>query len=372
MIMSNELQKPVIGFTCGDLNGIGIELIIKLLGDNRMQEMCTPVVFASNKSINFYRKGLPDINFSSYQAIKDFSRLNPKQVNVFNCWEEEVPINPGMLNDAGGKYARLALMQAVNALKNEDIQGLVTAPIHKKNIQSSDFNFSGHTPFLKNAFGVNDVAMILAAQNMRVCPLTEHVPVHDIVMNITRENICSKIKILNDSLQKDFGVSKPRIAVLGLNPHAGDEGLTGTEEIDIIKPAIKEMRDRNILVYGPYSADAFFARGQYNSFDVVLSMYHDQGLIPFKSLCLGEGVNFTAGLPAVRTSPDHGTAFDIAGKGIADMSSFYAATFECIDIIRRRASYAEDRSNPLRKMSAQLVAGTQDETITEDEDGSGK
>lgn len=367
MIMSNEIQKPVIGFTCGDINGIGIELIIKLLTDNRVLEMCVPVVFASNKCINFYRKSTPDVNFS-YQAIKDFSRLNPKQVNVFNCWEEEVQITPGVLNDTGGKYARLALMQAVKSLQDGDIQGLVTAPIHKKNIQSSDFNFTGHTPFLKDAFGVKDVAMILAAENLRVCPLTEHVPVHDIVTHITRENICSKIKIIHESLQKDFGVNKPRIAVLGLNPHAGDEGLIGTEEVDIIKPAVKEMRDKNMLVFGPYSADAFFARGQYNSFDAVLSMYHDQGLIPFKSLCLGEGVNFTAGLPVVRTSPDHGTAFDIAGKGIADVSSFYAAAFECIDIIRRRTSYAEDRSNPLRKMSAQLVAGAQDETITEDGD----
>lgn len=364
--MSNESQKPVIGFTCGDLNGIGIELIIKLLSDNRVLDIYTPVVFASNKSINFYRKSLPDINFS-YQAIKDFSRLNTKQVNVFNCWEEEVVINPGILSDIGGKYARLSLQQAGKALRDGNIDGLVTAPIHKKNIQSSDFNFTGHTPFLKNLFGVADVAMILAATNLRVCPLTEHVPVSEIAKHVTKQNITSKISILNQSLQKDFGVSKPRIAVLGLNPHAGDEGLIGNEETNIIKPAIKEMREKNILVFGPYSADAFFARSQYNSFDVVLSMYHDQGLIPFKSLCIGEGVNFTAGIPVVRTSPDHGTAFDIAGKGIADVSSFAAAAFECVDIINRRKNYAEERSNPLRKMGAQLVANSQDETIAEEE-----
>ena len=363
--MNIELQKPVIGFTCGDLNGIGIELIIKLLADNRVLDICVPVVFASNKSINFYRKSLPEINFS-YQSVKDFSRINPKQVNIFNCWEDEVPITPGILNETGGKYARLSLQQAVKSLKDGHINGLITAPIHKKNIQSADFNFTGQTPFLKDAFGVSDVAMILASSNLRVCPLTEHVPVSEIAKHITKQNICSKIKIINESLQKDFAVSKPRIAVLGLNPHAGDEGLIGMEEIDIIIPAIKEMRDKNILVYGPYSADAFFARAQYNSFDAVLAMYHDQGLIPFKSLCIGEGVNFTAGLPAVRTSPDHGTAFDIAGKGIADVSSFYAATFECIDIINRRKSYADERSNPMRKMGAQLIGNRQDETIAEE------
>ena len=364
--MSNEPQKPVIGFTCGDLNGIGIELIIKLLADGRIIDLCVPIVFASNKSINFYRKTLPEINFS-YSAIKDFSRINPKQVNIFNCWEEEVVINPGILNETGGKYARIALHQATKALKDKNINGLVTGPIHKKNIQSPEFNFTGHTPYLKNIFGVNDVAMIMTSSNLRVCPLTEHVPINEISKHITKQNITSKIAILNESLQRDFGINKPRIAVLGLNPHAGDDGIIGNEEINIIKPAIKEMRDKNILVFGPYSADAFFARAQYKTFDVVLAMYHDQGLIPFKSLCVGEGVNYTAGLPAVRTSPDHGTAFDIAGKGIADISSFFAATFECIDIINRRKNYADNRSNPLRKMGAHLVANSQDETIAEDE-----
>lgn len=363
--MSNEPQKPVIGFSCGDLNGIGIELIIKLLADGRIIDLCVPIVFASNKSINFYRKTLPEINFS-YSAIKDFSRINPKQVNIFNCWEEEVVINPGILNETGGKYARIALHQATKALKDKNIDGLVTGPIHKKNIQSPEFNFTGHTPYLKNIFGVNDVAMIMTSSNLRVCPLTEHVPINEISKHITKQNITSKIIILNESLQRDFGINKPRIAVLGLNPHAGDDGIIGNEEINIIKPAIKEMRDKNILVFGPYSADAFFARAQYKTFDVVLAMYHDQGLIPFKSLCIGEGVNYTAGLPAVRTSPDHGTAFDIAGKGIADISSFFAATFECIDIINRRKNYADNRSNPLRKMGAQLVANSQDETIAED------
>lgn len=363
--MSQDLQKPVVGFTCGDLNGIGIELIIKTLADGRITEFCVPVIFASNKSINFYRKVLPDINFA-YQSVKDFSRLNPKQINVFNCWEEEVQITPGQLNEIGGKYALLSLQQGVAALKEGHIQALVTAPIHKKNIQSAEFNYSGHTPYLKAMFEVNEVAMLMVAENMRVALLTEHVPVSDIAPHVTKANIISKLKIVHASLQKDFGVDKPKIAVLGLNPHAGDEGLIGNEEETIIKPAVKEAKQQNILAFGPYSADAFFARGQYEKFDAVLAMYHDQGLIPFKSLALGEGVNYTAGLPVVRTSPDHGTAFDIAGKGKADHSSFIEATYKAIDIVRMRLGYAEMRRNPLRKMSTMLVANAQDEVIRED------
>ncbi len=365
--MSNELQKPVIGFTCGDLNGIGIELIIKALTDHRILEMCIPVVFASNKSINFYRKSLPDINFA-YNSTKEFNKLSHKQINVFNCWEEEVAINPGILNETGGKYALLSLQQAVKALKDKNIDALVTAPIHKKNIQSAEFNYSGHTPYLKAEFGVNDVVMLMVADNMRIGLVTEHVPVSEIAKHITKESIVSKLKIINSSLQKDFGADRPRIAVLGLNPHAGDEGLIGNEEETIIKPAIKEAKQsHNILVFGAYSADAFFARGQYEKFDAVLAMYHDQGLIPFKSLAIGEGVNYTAGLNAVRTSPDHGVAFDIAGQGKADPTSFLVATFEAIDIIRRKSGYASARENPLKKMSARLFANTVDERIEESE-----
>lgn len=363
--MSNEMQKPIIGFSCGDLNGIGLELILKTLGDHRLLDICTPVVFASNKSINFYRKSLPDINFN-YASGRDFSRLNPKQVNIYNCWEEEVAITPGQLNETGGKYALLSLKEAAQALKDGHIHGLVTAPIHKKNIQTPEFNYTGHTPYLKDLFGVNDVLMFMVAENMRIGLVTEHVTVSDVAKHITREGILSKLKIMHNSLQKDFGVDKPKIAVLGLNPHAGDEGLIGAEEESIIKPAIKEAK-HNMLVFGPYSADAFFARGQHEKFDGVLAMYHDQGLIPFKSLALGEGVNYTAGLNAVRTSPDHGTAFDIAGKGKADHSSFLAATFEAIEIIRMRLGYAEMRQNPLRKMSARMIANAVDERIEENE-----
>src|SRR6266498_1180768 len=283
--MAQESQKPVVGFTCGDINGIGIELIIKSLTDNRINELCLPVIFASNKCVNFYRKVFPDINFS-YQAIKDFSKINLKQINVYNCWDEEVHITPGQLTEVGGKYALISLQQSVHALKAGHIQALVTAPIHKNNIQSAAFNYSGHTPYLKAIFDVPEVVMLMTAPNM--------------------------------------------------------------------------------LVFGPYSADAFFARGHHEQFNAVLAMYHDQGLIPFKSLGFGEGVNYTAGLPVVRTSPDHGTAFDIAGKGKADYSSFLEAIFVAVDIIKRRADYEEMRKNPLRKMSNIIVANAQDEVIKED------
>ena len=363
--MSNELQKPVIGFTCGDLNGIGIELIIKTLSDHRLLDVCTPVVFASNKSLNFYLKGLPDFNFK-YANTRELNRLNPKQVNVVNCWEEEVAITPGQLTEVGGKYALISLQQATQALKDGHIQGLITAPIHKKNIQSAEFNYSGHTPYFKAFFNVPDVVMFMVAENMRVGLVTEHVPVAEVATHITRDAILSKLKIMHSSLQKDFGIDKPKIAVLGLNPHAGDEGLIGNEEETIIKPTIKEAK-HSMMVFGPYSADGFFAHGQFERFDAVLAMYHDQGLIPFKSLAVGEGINFTAGLPVVRTSPDHGTAFDIAGKDKADHSSFVGAVFECIEIIRKRYGYTEMRQNPLKKISARMIANAVDERIEENE-----
>lgn len=356
--------KPVIGISCGDLNGIGIEIIIKTFADNRILDHCTPIIFSSNKVINFYRKTMPEMNLS-YSIIKDFTRINHKQVNLFNCWEEDVEITPGQLTDAGGKYAVLSLQTAVAALKQKQIDGLVTAPVHKKNIQSPEFSFTGHTPYLKSVFNADDVVMMLYAGDFRVALVTEHVPVGEIAKHITKEKIVSKLNIIHRSLQKDFGIDKPRIAVLGLNPHAGDEGLIGNEEETIIKPAIKEAKNNNMLVVGPYSADAFFARHHFDKFDVVLAMYHDQGLIPFKALAAGDGVNFTAGLPVVRTSPDHGVAFDIAGKDKADNSSFMTALFECIDIINRRNVYEDNRKNPLRKMTPAILANAKDEILEE-------
>ncbi|MEO6721734.1 MAG: 4-hydroxythreonine-4-phosphate dehydrogenase PdxA [Ferruginibacter sp.] len=358
-------NKPVIGLSCGDINGIGLEIIIKTIGDVRLLEICTPVIFASNKVLNFYRKALPDINFN-FSSIKDATRINHKQINLYNCWEEEVAINPGILNEIGGKYAVLSLVTAAQALKDGHIDALVTSPIHKKNTQSEAFNFTGHTPYLKNLFGAPDVVMFMVAENMKVALVTEHVAVKDVAGYITRESILSKLQIMNQSLKRDFGIDKPRIAVLGLNPHAGDEGLIGKEEDEIIKPAIKEAKQRDIFCFGPYSSDAFFARGHHEKFDAALAMYHDQGLIPFKSLALGEGVNFTAGLSGVRTSPDHGVAFDIAGKGLADEASFREAIFRCIDIIGKRREYEDMRKNPLKKISKAIVANAIDEKITEE------
>jgi 4-hydroxythreonine-4-phosphate dehydrogenase len=358
-------NKPVIGISCGDVNGIGIELIIKTFGDSRILDICTPVIFANNKVINFYRKSVPDININ-FISIKEFSRINHKQVNLFSCWEEEVAITPGTLNDIGGNYAVKSLVAAAQALKDGRIDGLVTAPIHKKNTQSQQFNFTGHTPYLKNLFGAADVAMFMVAENIKVALLTEHVAIKEIAQHITKENILSKLQILNSSLKKDFGITKPKIAVLGLNPHAGDEGLIGKEDEEIIKPAVKDAKQKDIFCFGPYPADAFFARGQHEKFDGVLAMYHDQGLIPFKSLAIGEGVNYTAGLKYVRTSPDHGVAFDIAGKGKADEASFREAIFKCVDIINSRKEFETQYKNPLKKISANMVARAVDEKITED------
>jgi len=357
-------NKPVVGFTCGDLNGIGTELIIKSLSDNRFLDFCTPVIFASNKVINFYRKSIADINFS-FSNIKDFQKLNQRQVNIYNCWEEEVAITPGILTDIAGKYAVKSLMDACHALKDGHIDALVTAPLHKKNVQGSDFSYTGHTPFLKDFFGAKDVLMLMVAENIKVGLVTEHLPVKDIATHITKENILSKLFILDASLRKDFDIERPKIAVLGLNPHAGDEGLIGNEEEQIIKPVIKEAKQHNMVVMGPFSADAFFARGQYNKFDAVLAMYHDQGLIPFKSLAFGEGTNFTAGLQKIRVSPDHGTAFDIAGKDKADSSSFRAAIFNAITILNNQNRFNENRSNPIKRMSANVVAGAIDEKLSE-------
>ena len=258
----------------------------------------------------------------------------------------------------------ISLEQAVAALKNKKIDGIVTAPIHKKSIQSANFNFSGHTPYLQHAFGNTENLMLLVAENLRMALVTEHLTVQAIAEHITKEKIKQKLQILFKSLQRDFGIDKPRIAVLALNPHAGDDGLIGKEEIEIIRPAIKEAKQQ-MLVFGPYAADAFFARGQHEKFDAVLAMYHDQGLIPFKSLAFGEGVNFTAGLPIVRTSPDHGTAFDIAGKNKADASSFTASIFECIRIIHARQGYSNMRLNPLKKVSHKIFANAVDERLDE-------
>lgn len=361
MSISVSDKKPIVGITCGDLNGIGPEIIIKTLSDLRINDFCVPVVFANNRVFNFYRKELPDYNLN-FTIVKDFSRLNPKQLNILNCWNEEVEIKPGELNANGGAYAVKSLLSAAEALKSQSIDILVTAPIHKKNVHSETFPYTGHTPFLQQFFGQKDVLMLMTAGSFRVGLVTEHVPVKEIAGHLTRMGILSKILLMNDSLKRDFNVQRPKIAVLALNPHAGDDGLVGNEEEEIIKPAIKDGRQHNIIIEGPFAADGFFARGHHMQFDAVLAMYHDQGLIPFKSLAVEKGINFTAGLPFVRTSPDHGTALDIAGRGVADPSSFRAAIFNGIDIYRNRIFYDDIRKNPLKK---RFVASGADEKIEE-------
>lgn len=343
-----QSEKPIVGISTGDLNGIGPELIIKTLSDNRITEWMTPVVFASNKLINFYRKGIPDHPFS-FHSIKDFSRINPKQTNVFNCWEEEVPLQPGVFTDTGGKYAVRSLMVATQCLKDGQIDALVTGPLHKANSHSSDFPFLGHTPFLKEQLGAKDVLMLLFHDSLRIALVTEHLPLKDVSAAITPERIQSKYLLFRDSLVRDFGIDRPKIALLGLNPHAGDRGSLGKEEEQTLLPWIESMQKKGALVYGPYAADSFFARGDHAFFDGILAMYHDQGLVAFKTLAAGAGVQFTAGLPKIRTSPDHGTAFDIAGKNKADIRSFQQALFSAVDLLRQRNQYEENTRNPLSK-----------------------
>ncbi len=359
-MLNNE--KPVIGVTTGDLNGIGTEVIIKTFSDNRMLELCTPVIFASNKVINYYRRITPEHTFN-FSSTKDMTKLNPKQVNVFNCWDEEVPIQPGVLTDQAGKYAIRSLMVAAQCLKDGQLDGIVTAPIHKSNTSVPDFPYTGHTPYFKDKFGAKDVLMILFSDNLRVALATEHIPVSKIAATITKELLQSKLAILKDTLIKDFGIDKPKIAVLGLNPHAGDEGLIGNEEQTIIRPVIEQQKQNNALVFGPYSADSFFARGQYTEFDAVLAMYHDQGLVAFKTLAQGEGVNYSAGLSVIRTSPDHGTAFDIAGKNLAEPDSFREAVYKCLDLINQRGIYASNTANPLRRGRIEKEKEGEDEKV---------
>ena len=340
--------KPIIGISIGDINGIGPEVIIKTFSDSRMLDLCTPVIFGSAKIINYYRRATAEVPFQ-FTAGKELTDLNPKQVHVFQCWDEDVQVQPGALTETGGKYAIRSLMVAAQCLKDGQIDALVTAPIHKGNTHLPDFPYTGHTPFLKEKFGAKEVLMLLYADDLRVALVTEHVPVSKVSGLLTKELLTAKLTLLRESLVRDFGKDKPRIAVLGLNPHAGDEGHIGDEEGMVIKPVIGQAQAAGHLVFGPYSADAFFARRSYQHFDAVLAMYHDQGLVPFKTLAAGEGINYTAGLSVVRTSPDHGTAFDIAGKDVADPSSFREAVFAALSLLQHRETYAGQTANPIRR-----------------------
>jgi 4-hydroxythreonine-4-phosphate dehydrogenase len=340
------MEKLKIGISIGDVNGIGLEIIIKTLADSKIFDYCTPIVYGHTKVASFYRRatGVDELNFN---VIDHPSKAIPKRANMINCWSEDVKIEPGVTNKEAGKYAFISLERATTDLLSGDIDALVTAPINKDTIQSEDFKFPGHTEYLQERGGGGDVLMFLVSDTLRVGVVTGHIPVAKVAESITTEKILSKLKLMDASLRNDFWLRKPKIAVLGLNPHAGDNGLIGSEETTTIIPAIEEARAADILAMGPYAADGFFANGTYMQFDGVLAMYHDQGLIPFKQIAFETGVNFTAGLSFVRTSPDHGTAFDIAGKNEASEVSFREALFSAIHIVKHRRETAVLNENPL-------------------------
>ncbi|WP_282035647.1 4-hydroxythreonine-4-phosphate dehydrogenase PdxA [Saccharicrinis aurantiacus] len=339
--------KIKIGITHGDINGIGYEIIFKTLADNRMLDFCTPVIYGSSKVAAYHRKTLNIANFS-LNNIKEANEAHPKRVNIINCVDDEVRVELGKATKDGGTAAYMAIEKATNDLKDGNIDALVTAPIHKKNIQSDEFSFPGHTEYLEQKFSDNGSLMLLISDIMKVGVVTGHIPVTQVSNAINTDKIVDKLRILNHSLKNDFTIRKPKIAVLGLNPHAGDNGLIGKEEIDVIIPAIEKAKSLGIMALGPYPADGFFGSNNLSKFDAVLAMYHDQGLIPFKTLSFSNGVNFTAGLPVVRTSPDHGTAFEIAGQDKADPESFRQALYQAIDIYKSRNNNAEISKRPLR------------------------
>ena len=336
-----------VGISIGDTNGIGFEVIMKTFSDSRMHQICTPVVYGSAKTASFQRKALNQPDFA-YQTIKSNADIIDRKINLINLWDEEIKTDFGVANDIGGKYAFKSLQAAVTDVKQQLVDVLVTAPINKKNIQQEGFNFAGHTEYFAQETQSKNYCMMLVSDAMRIAFVTGHVPLHKVATQITTDTIIAKLRVMHESLKRDFGIRKPRIAVLGLNPHAGDDGLIGNEENNIITPAINEARHAGFLLAGPFSADGFFGAGQHQKFDGILSMYHDQGLIPFKALSFSSGVNFTAGLPIVRTSPDHGTGYDIAGKGIASESSFREAVYLAMDIYNQRANYDEINANPLQ------------------------
>ncbi len=352
-------QLPRIAVSCGDLNGIGLEVILKTLSDKRIAQQCTPVLFASKKAVDFYAATLPEELRKEvhFEVVKTLENLPAGKTYLFPAWEEEVTIQPGQLTETSGKYAVRSLQGAAQALKDGLVDGLVTAPLHKGNTRSEDFPYTGHTPFLKNFFSAKEGVMMLHDDKLRVALATEHIPLSAVPAALTQYGMAHKLGVVADALTRDFGIDKPRIAVLGLNPHAGDGGEIGKEEETIISPAIEDAKRAGILAFGPYPADAFFARASYRHFDAVFALYHDQGLIPLKTIAGGRGVNYTAGLPVIRTSPDHGTAFDIAGQGIADEESFREALFNCIDRIWQRQRYAENSANPLPRTKSQRERG---------------
>lgn len=343
-----ETEKIIIGITHGDINGIGYEVILKALNEPRILETITPIIYGSAKVAAYHRKTL-DIQGINLNIIHSVDEANSKRINIINCTSDELKVELGTSTDEAGKAAFDALERATDDLKSGAIQALVTAPINKKNIQSSEFKFPGHTEYLEKKVGNGSKALMLLINDvMRVAVVTGHIPIHQIPSKLTEELIFEKLNILNESLKNDFSILKPRIAILGLNPHAGDEGVIGDEETRIIIPAIKKADSQGIICAGPYPADGFFGSGHFSKFDAVLAMYHDQGLIPFKAISMDSGVNFTAGLPFIRTSPDHGTAYDIAGQNKASEESFRQSLYLAYDIFNNRIWNREIKSNPLK------------------------
>jgi len=341
-----EKQKIKLGISIGDINGIGCEVALKTFEDPRMLEFCTPIIFASNKTISQQIKDLGmDLKFN---GVRDAEQALEGKVNIVNVWREVPKIEYGQATKEGGNFAIRSLKAAVAALKENKIDVLVTAPINKNNIQSEDFKFPGHTDFLAQELE-GESLMFMVTNSLRVGLLTDHIAVKDVAKTITPKLIRDKVTTMEKSLKMDFGIRRPKIAMLGINPHSGDSGTIGEEDDKIMKPTISELFAKGTLVYGPYSADSFFGSNSHENFDAILAAYHDQGLIPFKTLSFGKGVNYTAGLDKVRTSPDHGTAYEIAGKGKADESSFKEAVFTAMQIFRNRTEYLELTKNPLQK-----------------------
>lgn len=340
--MSKRLK---IGITQGDTNGVGWEIILKIFADNRLQEMFTPVVYGSSAAAAFYQKRLSDMEPVKFVVVESAERAQHSRVNLVECGKKELQVTPGKPSKAGGEAAAAALRKAIDELKEGAIDALVTAPIDKEMIQSEEFTYTGHTEFLAKELDGAPL-MIMTSELMRVGLATIHVPVAEVANHLSKELIVERINQINSSMREDFGIVRPKVAVLALNPHAGDGGLLGKEEEEIIKPAIVEAYEAGVLAFGPFAADGFFASGSFKHYDAILAMYHDQGLAPFKTLT-PNGVNFTASLAEVRTSPDHGVAYDIAGKGMADEQSMRNAIYEAMDIVRRRREWGEWNARPL-------------------------
>ncbi|MGV6844915.1 MAG: 4-hydroxythreonine-4-phosphate dehydrogenase PdxA [Lutibacter sp.] len=341
----NKSDKIKVGISIGDFNGIGIEIILKTFSDKRMFDFCTPVVFANNKLISAHRKLLNlDVQF---QGIKSISKLVKGKLNILNIWNEDCALNIGKSDKLAGKYALKSLESATESLKKGEIDILVTAPINKDNIQSDNFRFPGHTEFLESKLEGKSL-MILMTDVLKIGLVTGHIPIAKVSKQITAELIEEKVRSLSQTLIQDFGVNRPKIAVLGLNPHCGDNGVIGNEDNLIVKPTIEQLKQKGVLAFGPFAADSFFGSDNYKKYDAILAMYHDQGLGPFKTIAFGEGVNYTSGLNKIRTSPDHGTAYNIAGKGLANTSSFKEAIFTGISIFNKRELYKSLIKNQLK------------------------